>query len=64
MNRFRPKTTNKGMSKTLLKSYDFGQMKKKTALAQRNKNKDLVAIQKLHPSGKSSLVTKSIDEIS
>lgn len=64
MDRFRPKTGIKGQTKTLLKSYDF----KKPALMQhkttKSKNKDLFAIQQLRPSGKSSIVTKTIDEIS
>jgi hypothetical protein len=30
----------------------------------KSKNKDLFAIQQLRPSGKSSIVTKTIDEIS
>jgi len=67
-NRFRPKTTSKVTSKTLLKSYDFGQLKGKPILIHKKtkgKNNDLYAITSKNTiTGKPSIVTKTIDEIS
>ena len=66
-NRFRPKTTSKVTSKTLLKSYDFGQHQGKPILIHKktkSKNNDLFAITSKNTSGKTTIVTKTIDEIS